>query len=311
MLQCYLFGEIRLFIDGRPIPLPQTQKALRLLCYLLLHRDRSHPRSVLSAMMWPDRDESSARRCLSTTLWRLRRALTLPSQEVPLLRIQGNTIGINPQCTYWLDVAVFEEKCQSVLATPGRDLSQAQVESLRTATALYRGELMEGIYTEWCLVERERLASLHIQALTKLLAFHHHHGQTTEAIAYAQRILSIDPLRESTHRELMLLYHRAGDRAAALQQFERCRRSLAKELNIEPMAETWELYQEIRNDSSPRTSAREPLPDLPKPAQLKDPEVQHALAYLLDSKAQLDVATRQLQRAMDMVERLLAQRLSS
>jgi hypothetical protein len=46
----------------------------------------------------------------------------------------------------------------------------------------------------------------------------------------------------------MLLKYRAGDRTAALRQYERCVRALAEELGVEPQKHTTQLYEQIRAD---------------------------------------------------------------
>ena len=74
MLRLYTFGGLRIERDDHPLQLP-TQKARDLLAYLVVFRDRSHPRAVLSGILWPDLPEGKARRRLSDTLWRVRRAL--------------------------------------------------------------------------------------------------------------------------------------------------------------------------------------------------------------------------------------------
>jgi len=44
----------------------------------------------------------------------------------------------------------------------------------------------------------------------------------------------------------MRFYVDAGLRPLALEQFQRCRETLRRELQIEPMPETWGLYRRIR-----------------------------------------------------------------
>ena len=46
----------------------------------------------------------------------------------------------------------------------------------------------------------------------------------------------------------MRVFARSGQRAAALAQYERCRKVLADELGIEPAAETTALYECIRTE---------------------------------------------------------------
>ena len=50
----------------------------------------------------------------------------------------------------------------------------------------------------------------------------------------ARRWLALDPLHEPAYRQLMQLYVQAGQQAAALRQFERCREILDDEFVVVP-----------------------------------------------------------------------------
>src|SRR5690606_5173921 len=76
-------------------------------------------------------------------------------------------------------------------------------------------------------------------------------GDFGRAIEVARRWLSLDPLHEPAHRELMLLYAWSGQQTAALRQYQECRRILADELGVEPESDTDELYQAIRAKRTP------------------------------------------------------------
>jgi len=67
-------------------------------------------------------------------------------------------------------------------------------------------------------------------------------------VAHGQRILRYDPARECTHRNLMRLYYRAGDRTTALHQYQRCAAAMAKQFNVPPSRETVALYHQVRGD---------------------------------------------------------------
>src|SRR4029453_12169853 len=69
----------------------------------------------------------------------------------------------------------------------------------------------------------------------------------SDAIAAAQRYLATDELAEDIHRRLMMLYAAAGDRGAALRQFERCAALLERELGVSPLSETCAVYEAIRD----------------------------------------------------------------
>ncbi|MBM3541303.1 MAG: tetratricopeptide repeat protein, partial [Alphaproteobacteria bacterium] len=99
--------------------------------------------------------------------------------------------------------------------------------------------------SEWLAFERARLGRLAQAVLRATAKERAREGRHAEAIGLAERLLSLDPLREKSHRLLMRLHARAGERALALAQYQRCRELLSKELGVEPSSETAALADEI------------------------------------------------------------------
>ena len=58
------------------------------------------------------------------------------------------------------------------------------------------------------------------------------------AVRVAEQSVALEPFRESGHRRLIQLHHRAGDRAQALRAYERRRELLSAELGVAPAPET-------------------------------------------------------------------------
>ena len=109
---------------------------------------------------------------------------------------------------------------------------------LEAAIAFYAGDLLPGLYDDWCLLPREILRDKYIIAVERLMAWHASRADWGAAIIHGKRLLDADPLLEHVHRDVMRYHYARGDRPAALQQFARCKRVLRKELTIDPMAET-------------------------------------------------------------------------
>src|ERR687896_230808 len=65
------------------------------------------------------------------------------------------------------------------------------------------------------------------------------------ALAAASRRLSLDPLNEAAHRDLMRLYAARGERSAAVHQYRECVAILERELGVAPLPETTALYEAI------------------------------------------------------------------
>jgi DNA-binding SARP family transcriptional activator len=162
--------------------------------------------------------------------------------------VSPDWIQCNPEIDLWLDVDAFEKSYRDTEAVPGDDLSSGQIETLREAVELYSGDLLENLYEEWCLYERERLQHLYFAMLDKLTTYHEAHRNFELAKSFAERILYHDRAREYTHRQLMRLRYLSGDRTGAIRQYESCSRALHEDLDIEASDATVRLYEQIRTD---------------------------------------------------------------
>jgi DNA-binding SARP family transcriptional activator len=276
-----------------------------MLAYLLLYQHR-HPhtagprRDLLANQFWGDYDERHARRCLSTTLWRLRSALE--ANGVPagtyILTSGNDEVGFNFASDHWLDVVVFEREIDERLKQPPATMTPADVEALEKACSLYKGDLFQDCYDDWILRERERLHLLYLKCLGHLMQYHDQKGEYGRSLEYGRKILASDPLREQVHRYMMRLYLRNGEQSQAVQQYHTCRRVLRSELGIEPMAETQALYAElVATATEPRAAAS--LIDQVAPGSLA-----LALQQLRDATQALETARVQLQEAKSLLVRL-------
>ncbi len=265
------------------------------LAYLLLNRERYHCREVLSAHFWGDRDDGHARRCLNTTLWRLRQELEEAGTPRGTL-VQTNhagEIGVNCGDDIWLDVAEFEEKARRGLTPALSEMSPQMAAHLEEAVALYVGDLLEAVYADWVLVHRERLRALYIKCLKRLMHFHRTRHAYERSIAYGRKILAIDPLREEVHRQVMRLYELNGERAEALRQYDRCRQILARELDTEPMPEIQAHYRQLLTLSS-----REAIPSNLQPGAREPEDLEQALSQLDQALLALNSLREHLHRAL-------------
>ncbi len=293
-LHVYLFGNGRVMHDPSGPDLALRPTAKQILAFLLLHRNHGHHRDMLAELFWGDQEETRARRCLSTTLWRLRSVLhpTNSSEKDALIITDRDEIRINCKSNYWLDTAEFEEKAACGLAHMPADMQTHHATLLEQAVQLYSGDLLEGCYEDWALRERDRLLTLYLRCLAHLLQYYQHHACIEQSLAYGHKILAIDPLREEVHRAIMRLYLDHGQRNLAIQQYETCRAIIARELGIEPMEETQMLYERIVMPSQCQ-------PQTPQPSTIaRNKQIQHALHQLNIALHMVDDAREQIQRAL-------------
>jgi DNA-binding SARP family transcriptional activator len=235
-----LLGECEVCCALKPIHL-ETTKTTALLVYLAL-MPGPHDRHKLADLLWGNLPDAKAQRALRHALWNLRRFVCDPA-PVATLPITTHTVAWNPQADYWLDAQVFRQLIDAC--------------ALDAAVALYQGDLLDSFYVsnapafeEWLLSEREHLRSALLSALQQLVQQKMTQHDYAAGITYARRILELDEWREEAHRELMRLLVLSGQRSAALVQYEKCCRILAKELGVQPSAETQQLYEEIALDDA-------------------------------------------------------------
>ncbi len=233
-----LLGAVALEVDGQPVRF--TRRAgLALLIYLACSV-RPQPRVTLAALIAGESDESKAAMAISNALRDLRAVLG------DALQTDKQTVALAPSLTIVLDVAAFEAAAS--LALQQRDLA-----ALRAAAAAYGGEFARGFvlrdapaFDDWLHYERERLRDQYIRVLEQLADAEARVGDLQAAIATTRRLLAEEPWREEAHRSLMRLLARDGQRAAALQQFARCRDLLQREFGAELQPETLQLYEQLQ-----------------------------------------------------------------
>ena len=277
-LTIFLFGNVQVYYDERPISLRPTAKSLLAFLILQQYQQPHNPgqrREVLANQLWQEHDPNQARRCLSTTLWRLRRELEpakIP-QGTFLTTPTNGTISFNFASDHWIDVTEFEANVQQGLRHSFAAMTGTEASYLEKARQLYTGDLFEDCYGDWVYSERERLNLLYLNCLARLMRFYDREGNYEKGLACGQEILNMDPLREQIHRYLMRLYLANGQRAKAIQQYEICKQVLAQELSIEPMVETKALYAQItaapQNLFLPLVGTEEPLDRQQVVSQLK------------------------------------------
>nr|MBC7243856.1 AAA family ATPase [Chloroflexota bacterium] len=282
-LRLYFLGPLEISWDGQPLPTPATRKAQSLLAYLVMNRTRPQLRDRLVDLFWGEQPMHKARRSLATALWHIRRCL--PTEQ--FIQSDVYTVQFVAQGNLWLDV----DECESALGA--NDLF-----TLQRGITLYRGDFLDGFYDDWVINERYRLQSLFLEGLSRLIAGYEAVGNHRAALATALRLLECDPLREDAHRAAMRAYCQLGQRNAALQQYARCRAIVREEIDVEPTAETTELYQRILDGRHPVVPAVDavqittpnPVPTAPRtygPPQIAEPTRlvgrENELAFLLES----------------------------
>lgn len=290
----HLFGRFRLVDgDGEAHGLP-TRRAEELLSYLILNPRRLHSREAMAALFWEHASPVQSRKYLRHALWQVQSALGGRDGRGSALRTEPEWIGLSAESRVWIDVRHFEDVVARVLPQNGAPLSDAGARLLEEAVGYADAELLSGWSCEWCLADRERLQQLVLAVLDRLVTHAETHACYQEAIAFGQRALSWDRARERSHRDLMRLHYVAGDRTAALRQYERCVAALDHELGVAPARSTVALFEDIRADQL------RAQPAVPGAAGLGGDALalRHLDALLAETRARVEDGLSAMERAL-------------
>lgn len=257
-----------------------TRKAIALVAYLAA-AGPPIARATLADLLWPESDEERGRSALRRTLSALRNALGTSA-----IVASRDAVAVAEHVD--IDVTCF----RSSAAGGG-------IESLEAAVRLYRGELLAGFslrdspgFDDWLRDERRALSGEFAKVLARLVGLHSRAGSFDTALEYAGRWLEFDTLNEGAHREVMQLKRWMGDRPGAIEQYRACVSVLDRELGVEPLTETTELYRAIVEGRSPEPPEPEVEPATPidAPALVgRDAEINLLTAIL--QKADPETAT--------------------
>ena len=226
-----------------------TRKATAVLAYLAA-TGRVHRRETLAALGWPDTDRERAAAALRRTLSTIRRVA-----GADVLVTDAGTVGLDRNV--WVDVHAARSALASTRTHDHRptEVCHACVGPLSTVADLHRGPFLEGFalrdsaeFEDWCLRTAEELERELADALSRLVDAHVAAGALEEAVDFARRRLSLDPLHEPAHRMVMRLYAWQGRRSAALRQYRECVRILEAELGVTPLDDTTRTYEDILAD---------------------------------------------------------------
>lgn len=249
LLEVRFFGHFEISCNAEAVAPGNCGKALAILKYLLAHKGQSVSQDYLMGWLWPESSAKRARWSLNSAIYALRKLLErhLPPVAPPgYIVLEKNSYRLSSLVRISTDTEEFEShiKAGRSLERSGR-ASEAAAE-YRKALEIYCDDyLVEDLYEDWTMVERERLVNTCLDTLVRLALYHMDSGRPQEGIQLCYRMLEMDPCYESAHRLLMSCYARLDLRTQALRQYRLCEQSLRQRYGIAPSQETRALYNEL------------------------------------------------------------------
>ena len=163
-----LFGTpLRALRNGQSVPHLSNKRAALLLAFLALRPKQAWTREILGEMLWPDSPPERQLSSLRVVVTTLR---SLFGQDF-IVRFGNTALSINEAVV--TDVAEFEAWVSEAMRCPD---PSTRVGLLQAAASVYRDGLLPNQYLpnsdepggDWLERERERLSTLHLEAVRRL-----------------------------------------------------------------------------------------------------------------------------------------------
>jgi DNA-binding SARP family transcriptional activator len=301
-VRIFLLGHFELEVGGARRSRFATRRGRDLLAFLIIEADRNFMREHLAGLFWDHLPEIRARKAFNTEIWRLCDMLQkLGGGLEDCIHRSAGEIGFKRSEKFWVDLDAHDAALTGLHDLDPAGAPAERVAKIEDAIALYRGDLLDGVYSDWCFVKREALRARHLAALEFMMTHRMEKQEWTAALAYGARLLALDPLMEHIHRAMMRCHYLSGNRPAAIRQFGFCEQLLREELDVEPMEETRRVHETILS-VTPRApvavaeQAAKPKRRSGRRKQSPAQKIDFAMANLSTAQGWLEEASNELRR---------------
>jgi DNA-binding SARP family transcriptional activator len=260
-----LLGPLVVRSGDSLLPIPHG-KQRTLLAALLAHAGEVIPADELADLLWDGKPPLSARVTLQNYVKRLRQALGPLGQG----RLRTHRPGyVMDASADEVDLIRFGVLCGAGHAAARQGDWNRAASQLRTALSLWRGQPFMGVPSEMlALTEGPRLSEMRIDALETRIDAEMHLGGHLQVITELRKLVATERLRERPRGLLMLALYRAGRSAEALAEYRDARRTLIRELGLEPGPRLRQLHRQILSADPGLDLASVPQAEASPPDQL-------------------------------------------
>ncbi|MDD4089105.1 MAG: BTAD domain-containing putative transcriptional regulator [Tissierellia bacterium] len=244
MLNLSFLGKSKIEYDGKEIEDKLGNKAIALVCLLVLNERRYLSREKIIGYLWPDSNTDAAKYNLRYNLWLIKKNIQEDKNNNSFIKVDTECCVINSKYEFncdIIDIMKFKPSCRD------------SVESMLKLKRLFRGDLLEGCYFNKCdefndliIYERINFEQRKVKILHRLVEVYENDKRYEDCIDVLNEILEIEPYDEKTALKLMDIYQKSGKRAVAINYYNEFSYNLSCSLGIHPSNELRDKYHEIK-----------------------------------------------------------------
>lgn len=209
--------------------------------------------------LWGDNPPKTALTTLQTYVYQLRKnfdSLAGPGagEHYIVTGANGYRLRMNEEL---LDASVFESLVRQGQELLGSGRLEESSAKIRSALSLWRGPALADVVGGRRLEAGvSGLEELRIRALSLRIEADRKLGRTLDLLPELRRLVTIYPLNETFHGELITALHDSGRRSEALDAFRSLQEVLRTELGLEPSLRLRRLRDSLLEDQVPERTGR-------------------------------------------------------
>lgn len=196
-------------------------------------------REQVAELLWPDQPDGVAARNLRVNLSYLADAVELERTRqgaVSLLRVDRSLLSIAPEGV-WVDLVAFDDCRRRARASEHHNDPTGALAALTEAVGLWRGDVAADIEADWLDEIRRQRRAQFIDMAGRAGELALGQGEIDQALAFAARVVELEPTHEGALRLRAACLLADGDRASAVVAMRICLQR-CEEDGVEPEPET-------------------------------------------------------------------------
>jgi ATP/maltotriose-dependent transcriptional regulator MalT/DNA-binding SARP family transcriptional activator len=239
------FGSFELYINEEQTPvtlLSRQKRVIDLLKLLIIFRKNGITKEIIYETFWPRYSYKSARDNLNTVVYRLRKIL---GEGNDYISTNTNTIKLK-EGAYKTDVDDFLDFIEKGKQAEKKGDAATALEYYRKAAGIYKGDFMEsGLYLDIIRDERENLKNKYKHLIFNTIKICLTLGDNLDALEWAKRLITVDPLCEPGYRLMMISSVLIGNRTEITRIYNRLNSKLQNDLGIASDTKTDHLKERL------------------------------------------------------------------
>jgi DNA-binding SARP family transcriptional activator/tetratricopeptide (TPR) repeat protein len=267
MVEFRLLGPVEVWTETGSIDAgPPRQRAV--LAALLVDAGRVVAWETIIDRVWGESPPAASRGTLRSHAARIRHLLSQAAPEAVLEhRPGGYLLGVDPDL---VDLHRFRRLCAT--ARSGADTDRQRAGMLAQGIALWRGQPLTGLDSDWSRRLRDSLLRERLDATVAWARAELSTGGADTVISTVRELVDDNPTTEPLTHVLMEALHALGRNVEAIDAYNRLREHLVDAFGVEPAAELQRMYLALLRADQDVTAAPMPAvrpgPAGPVPAQL-------------------------------------------